>query len=48
MGLYFIKDYCIENDSEKCRIMINNFLEKLGLCKNQHKKNIIRNIRWNY
>lgn len=44
--IYFIKFFCIENNSEKCRIMINLFLEKLGLCKNQHKKNIIRNIRW--
>ena len=44
--IYFIKDYCVENDSEKCRIMINNFLEKLGLCKNQHKKNIHKHIRW--
>ena len=44
--IYFIKDFCIENNSEKCRIMINNFLDKLGLCKNQHKKNIIKHIRW--
>ena len=44
--IYFIKDFCIENNSEKCRITINNFLEKLGLCKNQHKKNIIKHIRW--
>jgi hypothetical protein len=44
--VYFIKYFCIENNSEKCRIMLNLFLEKLGLCKNQHKKNIIRNIRW--
>ena len=44
--IYFIKDFCIENNSEKCRITINNFLEKLGLCKNQHKKNIHKHIRW--
>jgi len=44
--IYFIKYFCIENNSEKCRIMINLFLEKLGLCKNQHKKNIIKHIRW--
>ena len=46
--IYFIKYFCIENNSEKCRIMINLFLEKLGLCKNQHKKNIIRHIRWKH
>ena len=44
--IYFIKYFCIENNSEKCRILINSFLEKLGLCKNQHKKNIIKHIRW--
>ena len=46
--VYFIKGFCIENNSEKCRIFLNNFLEKLGLCKNQHKKNIIKHIRWNH
>ena len=44
--VYFIKGFCIQNNSEKCRIFLNNFLEKLGLCKNQHKKNIIKHIRW--
>jgi hypothetical protein len=44
--VYFIKGFCIENNSEKCRNFLNNFLEKLGLCKNQHKKNIIKHIRW--
>ena len=46
--IYFIKGFCIENNSEKCRIIIHDFLEKLGLCKNQHKKNIIKHIRWNH
>jgi hypothetical protein len=44
--IYFIKGFCIENNSEKCRFFLNDFLEKLGLCKNQHKKNIIKHIRW--
>ena len=44
--VYFIKGFCIENNSEKCRIFLNDFLKKLGLCKNQHKKNIIKHIRW--
>ena len=44
--IYFIKGFCIENNSEKCRIMLNNFLDKLGLCKNQHKKNINKHIIW--
>jgi hypothetical protein len=44
--IYFIKHFCIENNSEKCRIMFNIFLDKLGLCKNQHKKNINKHIIW--
>jgi hypothetical protein len=44
--IYFIKGFCIENNSEKCRNVLNIFLEKLGLCKNQHKKNVIKHIRW--
>jgi hypothetical protein len=46
--IYFLKIYCAENDSIKCYEIINNLIEKLGLSKNQHKKNIIRNIRWNH
>jgi hypothetical protein len=44
--LYFLQDYCIENESTRCRIVLNNFLQNLGLSKNQHKKNIIINKRW--
>jgi hypothetical protein len=44
--VYFIKDFCIDNESNKCTTLINNFLEELGLCKNQHKKNINKHIRW--
>jgi hypothetical protein len=46
--IYFLKTYCAENDSVKCREIINNLIEELGLSKNQHKKNLIRNIRWNH
>jgi len=44
--IYFIKFFCIENNSEKCRILLNDFLDKFGLCKNQHKKNINKHIIW--
>jgi hypothetical protein len=44
--IYFLKSYCAQNESDKCRELINNLIEELGLSKNQHKKNIIRNIRW--
>jgi hypothetical protein len=44
--IYFVKDFCIENESIKCRTLINKFLTEHGLCQNQHKKNVNRNIRW--
>ena len=44
--IYFLKTYCVENQSTKCKELITNLLEELGLSKNQHKKNIIRHIRW--
>jgi hypothetical protein len=44
--IYFLKTYCGENQSIKCKELITNLLEELGLSKNQHKKNIIRHIRW--
>ena len=44
--LAFIIVYCIENNSNKCKNYLDNFLKEHGLCKNQHKKNIITHIRW--
>lgn len=46
--IYFLKIYCVENQSNKCIYLINKLFEELGLSKNQHKKNIIRNIRWKH
>ena len=43
---YFVINYCIENESTNCRNYINLFLKELGLCKNQHKKNFVKYIRW--
>ena len=44
--LSFVTQYCIENNSDKCKNFIVDFLKEHGLCKNQHKKNIIKHIRW--
>lgn len=50
--LVFLQAYCIEHDSFKCKkaitdLFVNLGLKKeLGLSKNQHKKNITRNIIW--
>ena len=43
--IYFISYFCIENESSKCRYFISHFFKKLGMCKNLHKKNIVRYIR---
>jgi hypothetical protein len=45
--LYFLKDFCLYHDSNKCRLVLNKFLQENGLCKNQHKKNTSKHIRWN-
>lgn len=44
--LYFVKDFCLIHESTKCRNIIHDFFLKHELCKNQHKKNHVRNIRW--
>jgi hypothetical protein len=44
--LSFVTQYCIENNSDKCKNFIVDFLKEHGLCKNQHKKNIVKHIRW--
>jgi hypothetical protein len=42
----FVKDFCIENESHKCRKILNDFIKEDGLCQNQHKNNIHKNKRW--
>jgi hypothetical protein len=42
--VYYMIDYCNENDSIECRRALLNYLSKLGLCQNQHKKNVSRSI----
>jgi len=44
--IYFVRYYCIENNSEKCRLVIKEYLSKGDLCINQHKKNIVKYIKW--
>ena len=43
---YFLLDYCRENNSTSCSNIIKEYLQDSRLSKNQHKKNIIRNIKW--
>jgi len=46
--LIFLDMFCFEHKSVKCRKLIENLFQELGLSKNQHKKNLIRNIKWNH
>jgi len=43
--LYFLLDYCIQNESSKIRTLIMCKMENCGLCKNLFKKNIVKHIR---
>jgi hypothetical protein len=45
---YFLIDYCIKNNSIKCRDILNDFLKLQGLCQNRHKKNTFIHIRWKH
>ena len=45
--IYFLIDYCIENESDKCRVVLIDFLKEHGLCQNHiKKKNTSIHIRW--
>ena len=44
--LYFVMNFCIENDSNNCRKIISDFLKEHGLGKNLHKKNLVKYIKW--
>jgi hypothetical protein len=44
--LIFLESYSIDHESIKCRKLIKELFEILGLNKNQHKKNAIKYIRW--
>jgi hypothetical protein len=44
--LYFVINYCIENDSDNCIKSFSVFLKEHGLCKNLHKKNVVKYIKW--
>jgi len=42
----FLESYAIDNESTKCRKIIGELFQELGLSKNQHKKNVSKYIRW--
>jgi hypothetical protein len=45
--IYFLLEYCIENESDKCKQNVNYYIINSGLSQNQHKKNTSKTIRWN-
>lgn len=45
--IYFIQLYCNEHNSEKCRQILMTEFQKRDLCRNQHKKNVVKYIKWN-
>jgi len=44
--LFFLKAYCIDNESINCKNVLIKLFEELGLSKNQHKKKTYNYIRW--
>lgn len=44
--VYFIMNFCIENNSERCRELLLEFLSKRDLSRNLHKKNVVKYIKW--
>ena len=44
--LVFLHSYCVDHDSKKCLQLLKPIIEKLGFSKNQHKKNLIKYIKW--
>jgi hypothetical protein len=44
--IYFVLHFCIEHNSHKCREILMEELSKRDLCRNLHKKNVIKYIKW--
>lgn len=44
--LQFILSYCIMNESTKCKNVYYDYLKEQGITENQHKKNVVKHIRW--
>jgi hypothetical protein len=44
--IYFILYFCLENNSERCRQILHSYLKERDLCRNLHKKNVVKYIKW--
>ncbi len=43
----FIAHFCIMNESTKCKNIFYEYIQEQGFTVNQHKKNVVKHIRWN-
>lgn len=46
--ILFLHEYCIENESTRCREILDKCIEILRLNKNKHKKSTLINSRWRH
>lgn len=44
--IYFILYFCTEHQSNRCREILMDHFEKRDLCRNLHKKNLMKYITW--
>lgn len=44
--IYFMLYFCNECGSSECREVVMRHLQKRDLCRNLHKKNLIKYIKW--
>lgn len=45
--IYFVLHFCMEANAEKCIKTIMEELSKRDLCRNLHKKKVVKYIKWN-
>lgn len=46
--IFFLHEYCIENESTRCKEIINRVIKIFRFNKNRHKKRISNNLRWRH
>jgi len=44
--IYFIVHYCSEHNAHDCKVIVHDYLQKRQLCRNLHKKNVVKYIKW--
>jgi hypothetical protein len=44
--IYFAKHFCVEHNSENCKKILSDYLLNRDLCRNLHKKKVVKYIIW--